>query len=103
METAPNNGGYKVVSVSKSGSAEQVAARLGMSKAGAGDAVDAVLDSIRVSLQEQGEVRIVGFGTFQAIHRPASTARNPRTGEPIAVPAGRRLRFKPAKGLRDAL
>ena len=103
MEIGHYNWSFGNMSVNKSEIAGQVAERTGMSKAAAGEAVNAVMESIRTSLQEDGEVRLPGFGTFRAVDRPASTARNPRTGEPIAVPAGRRLRFRPARALREGL
>ena len=43
--------------------------------------MDAVFDAIQDGLKESGEVRLVGFGTFETVKREASTGRNPRTGE----------------------
>ena len=49
---------------------------LGLTKADAGRAVDAVFDSIASALKSGGDVRIVGFGTF-LLQRAATTGRNP--------------------------
>ena len=75
----------------------------GLSKADAGKAVDAVFDSITGSLKSGTEVRLVGFGTFSVSQRAASQGRNPRTGEPIQIPASNQPKFKAGKGLKDAV
>lgn len=69
----------------------------------AGNAVDAVLHAIERGLQDGQEVRLAGFGTFAVSTRKATTGRNPRTGEVIAVPSTRSVRFRPGKPLRDAV
>lgn len=66
-------------------------------------AVDAVIKHIQGALQNGEEVRIPGFGSFKVSDRKATTARNPRTGETIKVPASKVAKFQPAKGLKDAL
>jgi DNA-binding protein HU-beta len=48
-------------------------------------------------------VRLVGFGTFDVVKRAASEGRNPRTGEKIDIPASVQPKFRPGKGLKDAL
>ncbi|MCP4316541.1 MAG: HU family DNA-binding protein [Hyphomicrobiales bacterium] len=80
-----------------------VASSTGLSKADAGKAVNAVLDSIEGALQNGADVRLVGFGTFSVTDRRASTGRNPRTGEPIQIPASKQPKFKAGKGLKDAV
>ena len=75
----------------------------GLSKADAGKAVDAVFDSITGSLKSGTEVRLVGFGTFSVTRRQASRGRNPRTGEPIQIPASNQPKFKAGKGLKEAV
>ncbi|NKB57080.1 MAG: DNA-binding protein HU [Alphaproteobacteria bacterium] len=75
----------------------------GLSKADAGKAVDAVFDSITGSLKGGTEVRLVGFGTFSVTRRQASQGRNPRTGEPIQIPASNQPKFKAGKGLKEAV
>jgi DNA-binding protein HU-beta len=74
-----------------------------LSKADAAKAVDAVFDSITGSLKSGTEVRLVGFGTFSVTRRQASQGRNPRTGEPIQIPASNQPKFKAGKGLKEAV
>ena len=74
-----------------------------MSKAKAGEVVDAVFEAIEKALKKKQEVRLVGFGTFSTSRRKAGKGRNPRTGEEIKIPASTTVRFKAGKGLKDAV
>lgn len=74
-----------------------------LSKAEAGRAVDAMIQTITEALQEGGSVSLVGFGTFETRQRAARTGRNPRTGEEIQIAASTVPAFKPGKALKDAL
>lgn len=58
--------------------------------------------AIKRQLEAGGEVRIAGFGSFKVSARAARTSRNPRTGEPVEVPARMAARFVAGKGLKDA-
>ena len=72
-----------------------------LSKAKAGEVVDAMFEAISGALKKKEEVRLVGFGTFAISHRKAGKGRNPRTGEEIAIAASTTVRFKAGKGLKD--
>lgn len=80
-----------------------VADAAGLTKADAGKAVEGVFDSITGALKKGDEVRLVGFGTFSVSKRKASTGRNPRTGAPMQIKASSQPKFKPGKGLKDAV
>ena len=80
-----------------------VAENADMTKAKAAEAVEAVLGAIEAALKQGDDVRLVGFGTFTKATRKAGTARNPRTGETVAVPESTTVRFKPGKGLKDGV
>ena len=80
-----------------------VAERAGITKAQAGEAVDAVFDAVTSTLKNGGDVRLVGFGTFSVSHRKATKGRNPATGAAIDIPASNQAKFKAGKGLKDAL
>ena len=73
-----------------------------LSRAKAGEVVDAVFGAISGALKNKEEVRLVGFGTFVAAVRKASTGRNPRTGEEMSIPESTTVRFKAGKGLKDS-
>ena len=93
-------GGYLV---NKNELVDAVALAANLKKSDAATAVDAVFDSITVSLKAGDEVRLVGFGTFLVANRAASEGRNPRTGEKIQIAASKQPKFKAGKGLKDAV
>jgi DNA-binding protein HU-beta len=80
-----------------------VADSIDMSKSDVARAVDGVFEAITKSLQSGTEVRLVGFGTFSISRRKATQGRNPRTGEPIQIPASNQPKFKAGKGLKEAV
>ena len=75
----------------------------GLTRGDATRAVEGVFDVISAALKNGDEVRLVGFGTFTVSKRKASTGRNPRTGEPMSIAASSQPKFKPGKGLKDAV
>ena len=82
---------------------EAVAKELGDSKAAADRAVAAVLDAISKGLKKQGEVSLVGFGTFKVKKRGARMGRNPKTGEQIKIKASKSVGFKAGRPLKESL
>ncbi len=80
-----------------------VAEKTGMSKAAAGEAVDATFDVITDALKTGDEVKIIGFGSFSVAKRAASMGRNPRTGASIKIAASKTPKFKAGKGLKDSV
>ena len=82
---------------------KSVADATDMSRADAAQAVEGVFDSIKNSLKDGEEVRLVGFGSFSVVQRKATTGRNPRTGEAINIPASNQPKFKAGKALKEAV
>ncbi len=74
-----------------------------LSKVDMSGVVDSIFDAIEQALTAGDEVRLVGFGTFSVAKRAARTGRNPRTGEPMQIPAAIRAKFKAGKGLKDSV
>ncbi len=62
--------------------------------------VDAFLEAIKESLQNQENIEVRGFGTFKIRRRKTRMARNPRTGSPVEVSTRPVPVFKPSKELR---
>jgi nucleoid DNA-binding protein len=92
-----------LVSVTKAQLAEQLAPALELSKEKAEKTVEAVFAAIVKALKDGEKLDIRGFGNFKVKDQPARQARNPRTGEAIAVPAKKVAVFKPGKELAEAL
>ncbi|MBU1557684.1 HU family DNA-binding protein [Patescibacteria group bacterium] len=83
--------------------AEALQEVLGGTKVEAEKAVETVFGTIAGELTKGEDVSIAGFGIFSAKMRAARTARNPRTGEAIDVPAMRVPKFKAGKALKEAV
>ncbi len=75
----------------------------GVTKTQAKALVTAVFTGIADAAAKGEEVSLPGFGKFKVQDKPARTARNPRTGEPIQIAATKKLIFQPAKAIRDSL
>jgi DNA-binding protein HU-beta len=89
--------------VSKGDLVDAIAKGADISKKAAGDALNALLDTITGSLKKGKRVAVPGFGTFQVGKRKARVGRNPRTGEAIKIAAAKVPRFSAGKGLKDAV
>lgn len=82
---------------------DSLAAKAALPRPRAEELVNFFLDDVTEALRQGQKVNISGFGTFTVSDRKARTGRNPKTGEPIDIPASRSAKFKPGKNLKDAL
>jgi integration host factor beta subunit len=80
---------------------EQIASNTGLTKKDTAEAVDEFLTAIKNALRAGRHIEIRGFGTFKVKERKARTARNPRTGDPVPLPARRVPVFKVSKELKN--
>ena len=72
-----------------------------VSKKDAETVITATLDAITDALKEGEKVQLVGFGSFEVKARAARVGRNPKTKEPIEIPASTVPVFKAGKVLKD--
>ena len=89
--------------MNKSELIEAIAESADISKAAAGRAIDAVVESVTNALKSGDQVTLIGFGTFSVKDRAARTGRNPQTGAEIQIAAAKIPSFKAGKGLKDAV
>ncbi len=89
--------------VSTSQLIDEVAARTGLSKAQAKQAVTAVVDALGERLAGGDRIQISGLGTFEVRDRAAREATNPRTREKVQVPASKAVGFRAASALRGRI
>ncbi len=82
---------------------EHIANNADLNKAQAGRALEAMIDAVRRTLKKGDSVSLIGFGTFAVTKRAARTGRNPRTGATIKIKAAKIPKFRPGKGLKDAI
>ena len=80
---------------------EIVAKESEMTKKDVEQLVEIIFDSIVDSLNRGEKIELRGFGSFRVRERDARKGRNPKTGEPVDIPAKRVAYFKPGKDLKE--
>ena len=80
-----------------------LAPQFGDSKKEAARAVDVVFEAIVRNISKGDDVMINDFGKFKKVDRPARKGRNPFTGETIQIKASKKVRFLPAKALKEII
>lgn len=89
--------------MNKADLANVVHAKIGGTKVQAEEVVESIIGEIVGALKKGGEVSVAGLGIFSTKQRAARTARNPRTGASVEVPAMRVPKFRASKALKDAV
>lgn len=89
--------------MNKSELIEAIAHETDLSKAAAGRALNAVLNTIIKAVAKKQGVQLIGFGTFKAAKRAARTGKNPRTGEPVKIAAATVPRFSAGAAFKAAV
>ncbi|PWU15384.1 MAG: DNA-binding protein [Bdellovibrio sp.] len=82
---------------------EKIAQAANVTKSQSELLLDATLEVIQKTVAKGEDVKLVGFGTFSPSLRKSRKGRNPKTGEPVEIPAGKVPRFKPGKDFKDLL
>ncbi|HUT69321.1 MAG TPA: HU family DNA-binding protein [Desulfatiglandales bacterium] len=82
---------------------EAVAMDVSVSKTVAGKVLDSTIDAMMGALGKGDRITLVGFGTFSVSTRKARSGRNPKTGEPIKIPASKTVKFKPGSAFKQAV
>lgn len=89
--------------MNKADLANVVHEKLQGTKVQAEEVVETIINEVVGALKKGEEVSIAGLGIFSTKTRAARTARNPRTGETVNVPAMKVPKFRAAKALKDAV
>ena len=63
--------------------------------------VETVVETMKRSLERGERIELRGFGVFSIRPRKTGIGRNPKTGEEVAIPPGKAVRFKPGKNLKS--
>jgi DNA-binding protein HU-beta len=79
---------------------QKVSKDAGIRRAQAVRAIKSVVVAIRDTIKGGGKISLTGLGTFKVKARKARPGRNPKTGETIDIPAGRKISFKPSLSLK---
>lgn len=83
--------------------ARELAEEMELSRRQVVDLIEAMLEKITDVLKSGDKVQLTPFGQFKVRDRAARVARNPKTGEPIKVPAKRVLKFIAGRTLKEAV
>ncbi|MBL7903905.1 MAG: HU family DNA-binding protein [Bacteroidales bacterium] len=89
--------------MNKSELIDAIAAKTGLTKVQAKNAIESYHEAVSESLKAGGSVDIAGFGSFSVVSKAARTGRNPKTGEVLQIQASRLPKFKPGKSLKDTV
>ena len=79
----------------------RVASRMKITKVVAETVVESAINSLKGALQRHERIELRGFGVFVVKPRKCGIGRNPRTGEEVAIPPGKTIRFKPGKEIQS--
>ena len=79
----------------------RIASNTGLSKVDVREVVEGFLDSVKYAIKQDDPLEIRGFGTFYVADRAPRTARNPRTGEEVKIPARKQPVFKPSREIKN--
>ncbi|MFL6227145.1 MAG: HU family DNA-binding protein [Pyrinomonadaceae bacterium] len=82
---------------------EDVARAAELTKKDAERLVEIVFESIIDTLNGGEKIELRGFGSFRVRERGARRGRNPKTGDPVDIPAKRVPYFKPGKELKELI
>jgi integration host factor subunit beta len=82
---------------------EDVARAAELTKKDAERLVEIVFESIIDTLNKGEKIELRGFGSFRVRERGARRGRNPKTGDPVNIPAKRVPYFKPGKELKELI
>lgn len=82
---------------------DKISQKTDLSRTASSKALNGCLDTIQELLSTNNRLCLTGFGTFSIAERKERKGRNPQTGEEITIPAGKVVKFKPGKNLKNEL
>jgi len=89
--------------MTKSQMLNALAEATGLSKKDVNGVLDALVDLAYKEVKKNGEFALPGIGKLVKVHRKARMGRNPATGETIKIKAKTVVKFRVAKGAKDAV
>jgi len=89
--------------VTKTDLVDKVSKSTNATKTEVAETLDAIMETIKQAIKEGEKVTLIGFGTFSVTDRKARKGRNPKTGEPIDIPASKVPKFSPSETFKKEL
>ncbi|WP_457576060.1 integration host factor subunit alpha [Desulfomarina sp.] len=83
--------------------AEVLSEKLGFSQSSCSQIVDCFISTMKRTLLEGEEIKLVHFGTFTVREKAPRRGRNPRTGESITIRKRKTISFRASKKLRERI
>lgn len=80
-----------------------ISEKSGLSKADSKKAIEAFVETVSSQLKEGDKVALLGFGSFSVSDKPARKGINPKTKQPIDIPARKVAKFKAGAELSDLI
>lgn len=90
----------EIDALTKAGMAEKLFEELGLNKREAKEIVELFFEEIRLSLEDNEQIKLSGFGNFDLREKNERPGRNPKTGEEIPISARRVVTFRPGQKLK---
>ena len=87
--------------MTKKDMAREIAVETGLTQVQAQEVIQRVFAGITETLAQEGSIELRNFGVFEVKRRKPRKARNPRTGEPVDVPARLAVTFKPGREMEE--
>lgn len=91
------------MSLNKTELVAKVAAETGQSQAAVSSVLDGVFAAVSETVAAGGKVTIPGWLSFESVDTAARTGHNPRTGEAIQIPAGKRVKVSVGSKLKASV
>ena len=89
--------------MNKSELIQAIADEAELNKRDASEFVDAFVSVVTQAMKDGKDVTLVGFGSFHTAQSAERKGRNPKTDEPLTIPAHKTPKFRPGKALKDAV
>jgi DNA-binding protein HU-beta len=89
--------------MNKSELVSAAAEKVGLAKKDVDKALGGIIDAVKEALIKGESVQLIGFGSFEVAARAAKKGFNPKTKQPISIPASKAVRFKVGSALKDAV
>ena len=80
---------------------DAVAAKANITKKQADEVISAFLEVVTEAVANGEKITLVGFGSFERRERSEREGRNPKTNEPMTIPATRVPAFSPGKLFKE--
>ena len=87
--------------MTKSQLVERLATTAGVTKKQAEALMEGLVTTIVGSVKKGDPVKLPGLGTWKKVQSKARMGRNPQTGEPVKIPARKKVRFTVAKAFKE--